>query len=176
VLSAQAHLRGEETSMNPLGLAEALIGAMQHAAYLHSQQQSSSGGSGSSGNGNGGTAGETEQAVRTFTDGIRQAIHANFVAGNGTRDLCGPGGLSTEDFIDKVAEHLSVDGAVGLGGLPPPSAHPHTEADAEARYPDVDHGKIRGLFSEYDTDGNGIIDVGEFTRALVHLGVAPAKA
>merc|ERR1719162_1824326 len=29
-----AHLRGEETSMNPLGMAEALLGAMNHAAVL----------------------------------------------------------------------------------------------------------------------------------------------
>ena len=29
-----AHLRGEETSLNPLGLVEAMIGAMQHAAKL----------------------------------------------------------------------------------------------------------------------------------------------
>ena len=30
----QAHQRGEETSMNPLGLAEALLGAMNHSADL----------------------------------------------------------------------------------------------------------------------------------------------
>ena len=30
----EAHLRGEETSMNPLGMVEALIGAMQHASVL----------------------------------------------------------------------------------------------------------------------------------------------
>ena len=29
-----AHLRGEETSLNPLGMVEALIGAMQHAESL----------------------------------------------------------------------------------------------------------------------------------------------
>jgi hypothetical protein len=30
----QAHLRGEETSLNPLSMMEALIGAMQHSAVL----------------------------------------------------------------------------------------------------------------------------------------------
>merc|ERR1719240_887190 len=30
----EAHLRGEETSLNPLGMLEALIGAMNHAADL----------------------------------------------------------------------------------------------------------------------------------------------
>ena len=29
-----AHLRGEETSFNPLGMVEALMGAMNHAAAL----------------------------------------------------------------------------------------------------------------------------------------------
>lgn len=31
----EAHLRGEETSINPLGLVEALIGAMRHSADLN---------------------------------------------------------------------------------------------------------------------------------------------
>jgi isocitrate dehydrogenase len=31
----EAHLRGAETSINPLGLVEALIGAMRHSADLH---------------------------------------------------------------------------------------------------------------------------------------------
>jgi hypothetical protein len=30
----EAHLRGEETSLNPLGMVEAIIGAMQHAENL----------------------------------------------------------------------------------------------------------------------------------------------
>ena len=35
-----AHLRGEETSLNPLGMVEAVIGAMDHAASLASVKQS----------------------------------------------------------------------------------------------------------------------------------------
>tara|TARA_B110000305_G_scaffold185901_1_gene206957 strand:- start:17 stop:148 length:132 start_codon:yes stop_codon:yes gene_type:complete len=31
------HLKGEETSFNPLGLVEAIIGAMQHAAKLQAE-------------------------------------------------------------------------------------------------------------------------------------------
>ena len=30
----EAHLRGEETSLNPLGMVEALVGAMVHAESL----------------------------------------------------------------------------------------------------------------------------------------------
>ena len=37
-----AHLRGEETSLNPLGMVEALIGAMDHAASLASVKGDSS--------------------------------------------------------------------------------------------------------------------------------------
>ena len=33
------HLRGEETSMNPLGMVVALLGAMDHAAVLHPESQ-----------------------------------------------------------------------------------------------------------------------------------------
>ena len=34
-----AHLRGEETSFNPLGMVEAVIGAIQHAATLDTSNQ-----------------------------------------------------------------------------------------------------------------------------------------
>lgn len=34
-----AHLRGEETSLNPLGLVEAMIGSMQHAAKVRSDKE-----------------------------------------------------------------------------------------------------------------------------------------
>merc|ERR1719362_1697344 len=34
-----AHLRGEETSMNPLGMVVALLGAMDHAAALNTEHQ-----------------------------------------------------------------------------------------------------------------------------------------
>ena len=38
----EAHKRGEETSLNPLGMVEALIGAMNHAADLHAASSGSS--------------------------------------------------------------------------------------------------------------------------------------
>ena len=62
----EAHLRGEETSLNPLGMAEALIGAIDHAADLA-----------------GGDKAITEHGR------ARQAIHTLMVSA-GTRDLCGP--------------------------------------------------------------------------------------
>lgn len=80
-----AHLRGEETSLNPLGMAEALIGAMRHAADLDSANK---------------------VFVYHYTSMLRQAMHRTMVYGQGTRDLCGPDGLTTEAFVDKVAWRL----------------------------------------------------------------------
>ena len=80
----QARLRGEETSLNPLGMVEGLIGAMNHAADVH------------------GGADE----VHAFTGKLRAVIHKLFREGRGTRDLCGAGGLTTEQFIDAVAEEM----------------------------------------------------------------------
>merc|ERR1712151_664449 len=37
----QDHLAGKETSLNPLGLVEAMIGAMQHAATLDAEKEPS---------------------------------------------------------------------------------------------------------------------------------------
>ena len=80
----EARLRGEETSLNPLGMVEGLIGAMNHAADVH-------GGSSS---------------VHPWTGKLRAVIHKLFREGRGTRDLCGAGGLTTEQVIDAVAEEL----------------------------------------------------------------------
>ncbi|KAK3285804.1 isocitrate dehydrogenase (NAD(+)) idh1 [Cymbomonas tetramitiformis] len=81
-----AHLRGEETSLNPLGLVEALIGAMQHAASLE--------------------GGPEAEKIIAFTNNLRKVMHQLMVEGKGTRDLCGPAGLTTEQFIEAVAERI----------------------------------------------------------------------
>ena len=52
----EAHQRGEETSMNPLGMVEALIGAMNHSADL---------------------AGESYGSIHKFTAELRAAMHAS---------------------------------------------------------------------------------------------------
>ena len=61
-----AHLRGEETSLNPLGMVEALIGAMNHAAALEPG---------------------CDNKVTHFTSSLRNAVHNTFRSGEGTRDL-----------------------------------------------------------------------------------------
>jgi hypothetical protein len=81
-----AHLRKEETSMNPLGMVEALLGALSHAAELQKGP-------------------ELEQ-MKLFVKTLRSALHNTFRYGQGTRDMSGPSGLTTEQFIDKVAWRL----------------------------------------------------------------------
>ena len=78
------HLRGEETSMNPLGLIFALRGAMDHSERLVK-----------------GT-GEIARFTKLMYDSLcKQMVE------KGTRDLAGPTGLTTQQFIDSVAERIS---------------------------------------------------------------------
>lgn len=81
----EARLRGEETSLNPLGMVEGLIGAMNHAADVHNVDK---------------------ERTLAFTAKMRAVIHQLFREGKGTRDLSGPSGLTTEQFVDAVAERL----------------------------------------------------------------------
>ena len=65
------HLAGKETSLNPLGLIEALIGAMNHAAKLQYDADPS--------------AKETYEKTINFTTTLRLALHNTFRYGQGTR-------------------------------------------------------------------------------------------
>jgi len=79
------HNAGKETSLNPLGMVEALISAMQHAGKLEGGRQD----------------------IDDFTNNLRQCVHKAMASGKGTRDLCGDKGLTTEGFVDYVAEQLA---------------------------------------------------------------------
>eukprot|EP01082_Thalassiosira_pseudonana_P003121 g3530.t1 g3530 contig12:2260593-2262267(-) len=89
------HLAGKETSLNPLGLVEALLGAMCHAAQLEYDAKP-----------NDVEAKRMYEYVNNFTNTLRMALHNTFRYGQGTRDMCGPTGFTTEDFIAKVAWRL----------------------------------------------------------------------
>lgn len=95
----EARKRGEETSLNPLGLVEvggpclfvdspldppsqALMGAMRHAASLHPAYK---------------------HEIDEFTRILRSTIQKSYVSGYGTRDLAGPSGLTTEAFVGATA-------------------------------------------------------------------------
>ena len=44
----------------------------------------------------------TPQEMNKYTSSLRNAVHNTFRNGQGTRDLCGPAGLTTEAFVAKV--------------------------------------------------------------------------
>jgi len=80
-----SHLKGEECSLNPLSMMEALIGAIRHSVVL--------------------TKGPIE--LENFAVTLRKAIHAQMVTpGKASRDLSGPAGLTTEQFATAVKKRI----------------------------------------------------------------------
>ena len=67
-------------------MVEALIGALRHAAALQ--------------------GGAVVSEMETFCTQLREAMHNTFRYGQGTRDMAGPDGFTTEDFVEKVAWRL----------------------------------------------------------------------
>jgi isocitrate dehydrogenase len=156
------HLAGKETSLNPLGLVEAMIGAMQHAATLQAEQNPSD---------------EEAELVKSqifnYTETLRTAMHNTFRYGQGTRDMSGPDGYTTEDFIGKVAWRLQRYLAAQHEEQPPPELKEPSRKFR--RNYEVDEQAVRKLFDKYDKDGSGHIDFTEFTQMLVKMGIAPLK-
>lgn len=79
------HLNKEETSLNPLGLVYALVEALNYSEELEI-----------------GSQGEIHKFTKIMYDSICKLM----VAGKGTRDLCGPSGATTEQFVDLVAGEI----------------------------------------------------------------------
>ena len=71
-----AHIRGEETSLNPLGMTEALIEAMLHSSKLYHDAT-------------GGHDDGCLEKMTRFTTALRKALHNTFRYGQGTRDMAG---------------------------------------------------------------------------------------
>ena len=156
------HLAGKETSLNPLGLVEAMIGALQHAATLDAEAHPTD---------------ATKQTARdqifNFCTTLRTAMHNTFRYGQGTRDMSGPSGFTTEDFVAKVAWRLQRYLAMQYDETPPPKL---SEPDRKFRKNyDVDEEAVAHMFSKYDKNGDGAIDYEEFTRMLVKMNLAPHK-
>jgi hypothetical protein len=153
------HLAGKDTSLNPLGLVEALIGAMNHAALLQLEADENYQG--------------TYDEIMDFTTTLRLALHNTFRYGQGTRDMAGPTGFTTEDFVDKVAWRLGRYLSDDQEAEAPPVLE---EPDREPReFQNVDMPKLHSLFDKYDIDGTGKIDFKEFAQMLVKMGIAPMK-
>jgi isocitrate dehydrogenase len=156
------HLAGKETSLNPLGLVEAMIGAMEHAGTLQAEKNPSD---------------EESQVAKdkifNFTATLRDALHNTFRYGQGTRDMSGPSGYTTEDFVRKVAWRLKRYLAMQYDEAPPPKL---TEPDRKFRRNyDIDEEAVNLLFNKYDRNKDGSIDFEEFTRMLVKMNMAPKR-
>lgn len=126
-------LRGEETSLNPLGLIEALIGAMRHAADLHPTYKNE---------------------IKEFTRLLRTTIQRAYAGGFGTRDLAGEKGLTTEQFVARVASWLKE--------LVPAFEPKPSQLDDDA---------LAVLFKELDKSGDGYVSLDEFVTGLKRLGI-----
>mmetsp|Transcript_21720 Transcript_21720/g.21880 ORF Transcript_21720/g.21880 Transcript_21720/m.21880 type:complete len:536 (+) Transcript_21720:61-1668(+) len=145
-----AHLRGEKTSLNPLGITEAMMGAMNHAASLWG----------------------TEQEMARFTNTLRTALHNTFRYGQGTTDMAGEAGLTTEEFIDKVAWRMGRYFAkkVEEEGLEDKTLVP--DLSFRRNY-NVDKDALASMFQEYDQNNDGSIGLDDLEKMLAKLGVAP---
>jgi len=141
-----AHLEGKETSMNPCGMVEALIGAMNHAADLDTTNR---------------------EAINRYTEAMKTAMYHAFQTGCGTRDLA-KDGLTTEKFVEAVAERMELI----LSGKGLSSTAPALEQYVD---PKIDVEKVEAMFTEYDTNGDGSICFSEFLSMIAKLGVAPKK-
>jgi len=150
-----AHLRGEETSMNPLGMVMALVDAMDHAATLNP---------------------DNKAAVNKFTLSVKEAMFKAFREGKGTRDLNGPQGLTTEQFVSTVA--ADIEQFMKAPEPPVPYVVPPEEEEVkvERSFSNVDEKAIKAFFDSFDTDKNGAISFDEFVDMAVELGIAPLKA
>lgn len=154
------HLAGKDTSLNPLGLVEALIGAMNHAAALAYEADPS--------------AKQVHDQVLNYTTTLRLALHNTFRYGQGTRDMAGPTGYTTEEFVDKVAWRLDRYLADQVEkGAPPVLEEP--DIAYRRNFENVDMAKLHSLFDRYDKEGKGQVNFADFTKMLVKMGIAPEK-
>jgi len=153
------HLQGKDTSLNPLGLVEALIGAMNHAALLQNDSDVSNK--------------ETYEQVINYTSTLRLAMHNTFRYGQGTRDMAGPTGYTTEEFVNKVAWRLDRYLADDRDDSPPILKEP--DRAYQLKFANIDMKAMHEMFDEYDTDSNGNLDFKDFSNMLMKMGVAPKK-
>merc|ERR1712238_558983 len=126
-----------------------MIGAMQHAATLDAEKHPDDA-----------EKLAVKMKVLNFTETLREAMHNTFRYGQGTRDMSGPSGFTTEDFIAKVAWRLQRYLAMQDEEVPPPQLH---EPDRKfLRNFSIDVEATNKMFQKYDINGDGQIDYPEF--------------
>ena len=136
--------------MNPLGLVEALIGAMKHAAQSDPAQNP-----------------DKERMIQ-FTTDLRAAVHETFAEGEGTRDMMGPEGKTTEEFMEAVAvrlEKFRQKTKVKVAKTAVPIKAVSTQP--------IDDQAVEELYATLRSKETGNLGLEEFRTALVKLGVAP---
>merc|ERR1712192_122982 len=85
----------------------------------------------------------------------------------------GPSGLTTEDFIDKVAWRLQRYLAMQEEDAPPPVlVEPNRKYRRNLK---IDTESVNKMFQKYDKNGDGQIDYTEFESMMIHLNLAPKK-
>jgi len=107
-----------------------------------------------------------------YTNTLRLAMHNTFRYGQGTRDMSGPNGFTTEEFVDKVAWRLERYLSETDKENPPVLNEPDRKF---RRIHDVDYEALEKMFQKYDINNKGNIDFDEFSKMLIKLGVAPSK-
>lgn len=154
------HLDGKETSFNPLGMVEALIGAMNHSATLQLEADES--------------YKPTYDQILNYTSTLRLSMHNTFRYGQGTRDMAGPTGLNTEEFVKKVGWRLGRYLADQVEVEAPPVLEEPDRANVR-KFENVDMPKLHAMFDKYDKEGTGKVGFKDFAKMLVKMGIAPEK-
>ena len=109
--------------------------------------------------------------ILNFTETLREAMHNTFRYGQGTRDMSGPSGFTTEDFIEKVAWRLQRYLAKQDEEVPPPELVEPTRK--YRRNLSIDSEAVNKMFQKFDKNGDGLIDYTEFENMMIKLNLAP---
>merc|ERR1712217_32746 len=118
------------------------------------------------------------EAMDKYATALRRVMHRRFLVGQGTRDMQGPEGLTTEAFIDCVADrlHRVLNDLPRFGSLVDPEEPVLTKPDRRNRRNyDLDMKLVKEMFDKYDVNGDGTIAFDEFEEMIHDLGIGPKK-
>jgi hypothetical protein len=105
---------------------------------------------------------------------MRQILHKTMVDGQGTQDLCGPEGLTTEQFVEVVAKRMAGDETYTI--TPPAKSRPMTASgNLIPSAPTGPSPKVLEMFEDFDQDKDGNINLEEFDAMLRRLGIHPSS-